>query len=67
MPKPPARQEAPRAATGPWTVRPASARAQKEWNQTTAAEPELLSALRERLRLRPLEWMLSPTLGLRHC
>ena len=55
MPKPPARQEAPRAATGPWTVRPASARAQKEWNQATAAEPELMSGLRERLRLRPLD------------
>jgi len=55
MPKPPARQEAPRAATGPWTVRPASARAQKEWERATVAEPELMSALRERLRLRPLD------------
>lgn len=55
MPKPPARREASRAATGPWTVRPASARAQKEWNQAAAAEPELMSGLRERLRLRPLD------------
>lgn len=55
MPKRPARQKAPRVATGPWTVRPASARAQKEWNQATAAEPELMSGLRERLRLRTLD------------
>lgn len=55
MPKPPARRETPRAAPGPWTVRPASARAQKEWLEATAAEPELMSTLRERLRLRPLD------------
>jgi len=55
MPTPPGRHAAPRGTVGPLTVRPASARAQKEWEQARAAEPELMSALGERLRLRPLD------------
>ena len=55
MPKPPTRREALRATLGPWTIRPASARAQKEWGQAMAAEPELMAALRGRLILRPLD------------
>lgn len=55
MPKPPGRRAASPTAAGPWTVRPVSARAQKEWEQSRAAEPDLMSALRERLRLCPLD------------
>ena len=55
MPKLPGRNTASHAAVGAWTVKPASARAQKEWEHAKAAEPELMSGLRERLRSRPLD------------
>lgn len=38
-----------------WTIKAASARAQREWEEANAAEPQLMAALRERLRLRPLD------------
>jgi hypothetical protein len=45
------------AVPGPvaWTLRPASARARREWEVAVAAEPVLLVAVRERLRTRPLD------------
>lgn len=39
----------------PWKVKPASSAARKQWEQAEAREPELMAALRERLRLRPLD------------
>jgi hypothetical protein len=39
----------------PWTIRPASATAAKEWNAAIAAQPDLMAAERDRLRTRPLE------------
>jgi hypothetical protein len=39
----------------PWTVRPASARAHKQWLQAADQEPDLMEAVRERLRSRPLD------------
>lgn len=44
-----------RSADGAWTIRAASARAQREWEAAIAAEPDLMAAVRERLRLRPLD------------
>lgn len=38
-----------------WTIRPASERARKEWDQARAAEPVLMGALRDRLQQRPLD------------
>ena len=38
-----------------WTIKAASARAQREWEEANAAEPQLMAVLRERLRLRPLD------------
>lgn len=55
MPKKPAPPERSGAASRPWTIKPASARAQKEWDEASTAEPELMTALRERVRLRPLD------------
>lgn len=51
-------QKSPRPAApapSPWTIRPVSERVRREWEQATAAQPELMAALRERLRLRPLD------------
>ena len=36
-------------------MRAASARAHREWEAANAAEPDLMAAVRERLRLRPLD------------
>ena len=36
-------------------MRPASARARREWEDASAAEPALVDAVRERLRIRPLD------------
>jgi hypothetical protein len=56
MPKKPAvRGDPPPASSRPWVLRPVSARAQKEWEEAADAEPELMAAMRERLRLRPLD------------
>ena len=38
-----------------WTIKAVSARAQREWDEANATEPQLMAALRERLRLRPLD------------
>ena len=38
-----------------WVVKPASARARKEWETASAAEPELMKAELERLKTRPLD------------
>ena len=38
-----------------WALRAASAAAAKEWERAKAAEPELLRAVAERLRERPLD------------
>jgi hypothetical protein len=38
-----------------WTVKAASARAQREWDEASTAEPQLMAAVRERLRHRPLD------------
>lgn len=46
-----------RQSPGPrqWVLRPASARARREWEDATAADPEVMAAIRERLRSRPLD------------
>lgn len=44
----------------PWTIRPASAQARREWDAARLAEPELMDALRERLRMRPLDRSANP-------
>jgi hypothetical protein len=55
MPKKPASPKPSETASRPWALRPASASAQKQWLKASAVEPELMAALRERQRLRPLE------------
>lgn len=44
-----------RSPDGAWTIRAASARAQREWEAATAAGPDLMAATRERLRFRPID------------
>jgi hypothetical protein len=44
-----------RSPDGAWTIRAASARAQREWEAASAAEPDLMAAVRERLRRRALD------------
>jgi hypothetical protein len=39
----------------PWTIRPASEQARKEWEEARDAEPILMGEERERLRLSPLD------------
>jgi hypothetical protein len=41
-------------------VRPASERAQRQWQNASDAEPELMAAERERLRTRPLDRSTNP-------
>ena len=55
MPKRPPSVEPAPAAERPWHIRPASARAEKEWQRAVTADPELMATVRERLRLRPLD------------
>ncbi len=38
-----------------WTIKAVSARAQREWDEANTTEPQLMAAVRERLRLRPLD------------
>jgi hypothetical protein len=45
----------PREPESSWTIKPASARAHKEWTEAIAAEPEVMAATRKRLRTRPLD------------
>lgn len=44
-----------RSPGGTWAIKAASARAQREWEAANAAEPDLMAAVRERLRFRPLD------------
>lgn len=44
-----------RVVRAPWTVRPASEQARKEWDAARDAEPVLMGQERERLRLSPLD------------
>jgi len=44
----------------PWTIRPASEQARKEWEQASDQEPLLMQAERERLRERPLDRSANP-------
>lgn len=39
----------------PWIVRPASARTQREWDAAMRSAPNLMTAVRERLRRDPLD------------
>jgi len=39
----------------PWSIRPASAKARKQWEAATDQEPDLMETVRERLRTRPLD------------
>ena len=41
--------------TGDWTIRPVSQQVHKQWDAAIAAEPDLMTALRTRLRTRPLD------------
>jgi len=43
------------SSSDPWTLRPASSKALKQWQQAAAEEPDLLRGARERLRSRPLD------------
>ena len=58
----PATHEAqrPRHSTVQWTIRPASERSRKQWQEAVAAEPELMAAERERLQIRPLDRSANP-------
>lgn len=56
---PPRPKKAPAAAES-WVVKPATARALKEWTEATTAEPNLMTAERDRLRARPMDRSRNP-------
>lgn len=49
-----------RATGEPWSIRPVSAQAQKEWLAACVSEADLMAAERERLQLRPLDRSANP-------
>jgi hypothetical protein len=55
-----ARKKGPTRATQrqddqPWDLKPASAKANREWDDAKAREPDLMEKVRERLTTRPLD------------
>lgn len=44
----------------PWTVRPVSAQAHKQWREACDSEPALMAAERTRLQMRPLDRSANP-------
>lgn len=44
----------------PWVIKPVSRRAQKEWEQASTENPDLMTVERERLLTRPLDRSANP-------